>query len=114
MLFYRAHSSPRLDYVLDLVSNEIFNEPFLQTRDLSVYRSYTGAKLNYSSERISETEFFLLPHQLLFETGVSEQPIKVFEIFGRPAFFRTNGDFPFDIFAAVFFLVRRYEEYLFF
>ena len=70
MLFYTVHSSPRLDYVLDLVSNEIFNEPFIQTSDRSVYLSYTGPKLNYSPERISETEFYLLPHKLLFETDI--------------------------------------------
>ena len=31
MLFYSEHTSPRLDYMLDLISNEIFNEPFIQT-----------------------------------------------------------------------------------
>ncbi len=69
MLFYTVHPSPRLDYMLDLVSNEIFTEPFIQTSDRSVYLSYTGPKLNYSPERISETEFYLFPHKLLFETG---------------------------------------------
>jgi len=114
MLFYSAHKSPRLDYVLDLVSSEIFNDPFIHTNDRSFYQSYTGPKLNYSSERISENEFFVLPSHLLFETGISEQHIDRFDIFGRPAFFRTEGDFPFDIFAAAFFLVSRYEEYLLF
>jgi hypothetical protein len=114
MLFYSVHKSPRLDYVLDLVSNEIFNEPFIQTSDRSVYMSYTGARLNYSPERISDTEFYLFPHQLLFETNISEQQIERFDTFGRPAFFQTEGDFPFDIFAAIFFLVSRYEEYLLF
>jgi hypothetical protein len=114
MLFYSVHKSPRLDYILDLVSNEIFNEPFEQTVDRSVYLSYTGAKLNYSSEKISETEFYLSPCELLFENGISEQQIDRFDILGRPAFFKTEGDFPFDIFAAAFFLVSRYEEYLLF
>ncbi len=114
MLFYTVHPSPRLDYMLDLVSNEILNEPFIQTSDRSVYLSHKGPKLNYSPERISDSEFYLFPHKLLFETDISEQPIDRFDIFGRPAFFRTEGDFPFDIFAAAFFLVSRYEEYLLF
>ena len=114
MLFYTVHPSPRLDYMLDLVSNEILTEPFIHTSDRSVYLSYTGPKLNYSPERISETEFYLFPHKLLFETDIKTQPIDRFDIFGRPAFFRTEGDFPFDIFAAAFFLVSRYEEYLLF
>jgi len=112
MLFYSAHTSPRLDYMLELVSNEIFNEQIIQTCDRSVFQSYTGGKLNYSAEKISENEFYLFPHQLLFETGVWEQQIIRFDIFDRPAFFQTDGDFPFDIFAASFFLVGRYEEYL--
>ena len=103
MLFYTVHPSPRLDYVLDLVSNEIFNEPFIHTSDRSVYVSYSGPKLNYSAERISESEFYLFPHKLLFETGISEQQINRFDIFGRP-FFQTEGDFPL-IFCSRFFLV---------
>src|ERR1700733_15411270 len=114
MLFYTVDKSPRLDYVLDLVSNEIFNEPIFQTRDGSVYLSYSGVKLNYSPERTSASEFYLFPYRLLFETDISEQRIDRFDIFGRPAFFQTEGDFPFDIFAAIFFLVSRYEEYLLF
>ena len=45
---------------------------------------------------------------------IYKQQIERFDIFGRPAFFKTEGDFPFDIFAAAFFLVSRYEEYLLF
>ena len=114
MLFYSVHKNPRLDYILDLVSNEILNEPFAQTSDRSVFLSYTGVKLNYSTGRISENEFYLSPHTLLFEEGITEQQIDRFDLSGRPAFFRTDGDFPFDIFAAAFYLVSRYEEYLLF
>jgi hypothetical protein len=114
MLFYSVQNSPRLDYILDLVGNEIFNGPFIFTSDRSVYRSHTGAKLNYSSETILANEYYLSPHHLLFETGISEQQINRFDVSDRPAFFQTDGDFPFDIFAAVFYLVSRYEEYLLF
>jgi hypothetical protein len=114
MLFYSEHSNPRLMYVLDLISNEILNEPIRQTSDKTAFISYTGAKMNYSSERLSENEFFIRSHGLLFETGIHEQGVSCFDFSGRPAFFQTTGDFPFDIFAATFFLVSRYEEYLFF
>src|SRR5882757_553676 len=114
MLFYSDHKSPRLNYMLDLISKEIFNEPFIHTSDKSAFISHTGARLNYSDERFSENEFFIRPHKLLFETGIREQQISRFEVSGRAAFFQTSGDFPFDIFAAAFFLVSRYEEYLLF
>src|ERR1700682_3570154 len=112
MLFYSDHSSPRLIYILDLISNEIFNEPFSLTSDKEVFIAHLGAKLNYSDERLSEDEFFIRQHGLLSETAIREQPIIRFDFSGKPAFFRTTGDFPFDIFAAAFFLVSRYEEYL--
>ena len=112
MLFYRDKNSPRLEYMLDLFSNEIFNEPFRKTSDKSAFIDYSGTKLNYSERRLSEQEFYIQPHQLLFESSIGEQTIKRFDSSGKPAFFKTAGDFPFDIFAAAFYLVSRYEEYL--
>jgi hypothetical protein len=112
MLFYSDQNTPRLEYILDLVNNEIFNEPLRLTSDKSAFISYDGAKLNYSRERLSEKEFLITPHGLLFEAGISDQQITRFDISGTPAFFQTEGDFPFDIFSAAFFLVSRYEEYL--
>jgi hypothetical protein len=112
MLFYSDQNSPRLVYMLDLISNEILNEPFMLVSDKERFIDYAGAKLNYSAERLSENEFFIRHHELLFETGIREQHINRFEFSGKPAFFQTRGDFPFDIFAASFFLISRYEEYL--
>src|ERR1700719_3865450 len=114
MLFYSNHSSPRLVYILELISNEIFNEPIILTSDKEKFVAHTGARLNYSDERLSENEFFIRRHELLSETTIREQPISRFDYSGKPAFFRTTGDFPFDIFAASFFLLSRYEEYLLF
>ncbi len=112
MLFYSDYSSPRLNYILDLISIEIFNESITLISDREAFKSYIGPKLNYSDVRITESEFFIKQHGLLGETGICEQQIKRTEISGKPAFFQTEGDFPFDIFAASFFLVSRYEEYL--
>jgi len=112
MLFYSDLHTPRLEYILDLVSNEIFNEPFRQTSDKTAFISYTGAKLNYSKDRLTEKEFLVVPHGLLYENSICDQQIMRFDVSGNQAFFQTEGDFPFDIFSAAFFLVSRYEEYL--
>jgi hypothetical protein len=112
MLFYSDHNSPRLVYMLDLISGEIFNEPFTLTSEKKAFVDYPGTKLNYSAERLTEREFFIRNRELLFETSIREQQITRFDSSGKPAFFQTVGDFPFDIFAAAFFLVTRYEEYL--
>jgi hypothetical protein len=111
MLFYSDYNSPRLNYILDLISNEIFNEPFIQIADKDAFISYTGAKLNYSPERLSDNELFINHHGLLSESDICEQQINLINYLGKPAFFETTGDYPFDIFAASFYLVSRYEEY---
>ena len=85
--------------------------PLSLISDKEEFMAHTGAKLNYSTGRLSENEFFIRPHGLLFETGIREQPLTGL-IFWKPAFFQTSGDFAFDIFAASFYLVSRYEEYL--
>src|SRR5204862_6117071 len=63
-------------------------------------------------EKISEDEYWLQPHSLLFEKDIKQQLIKCFDTDGQKAFFKTEGDFSFDIFAAVFYLLSCYEEYL--
>ncbi len=112
MLFYSKEYHPRLNYVLDLISAEIFIEPGLRVSDRDYFLQYNGPKLNYSSERISANEFFIQPHGLLDEKDIRIQSIHCFESAGKAAFFKTQGDFPFDLFAALFYLLSRYEEYL--
>ncbi len=65
MLFYSDYNSPRLKYILDLISDEILNESFTLTSDKDAFKSYVGAKLNYSDARLSENEFFIEHHGLL-------------------------------------------------
>jgi hypothetical protein len=71
-----------------------------------------GPRINYSEKEIAEGDFFLCPAPLLFETGISPQEIECFELNYHKAFFETTGDLPFDVFAASFYLLSRYEEYL--
>ncbi len=51
---------------------------------------------------------------LLFRIGIQEQSFHVEEFKELPTFYQTNdnSDLPFDPFAASFYLVSRYEEYL--
>lgn len=112
MLLYSQHITPRLRYVVDFIAKEIFTEPITITSDRMAFEFSGGARLNYSDAESSENEFFVRSTPLLFETGISSQPVKCFEVNNHKAFFQTSGDFPFDIFAATFYLLSRYEEYL--
>lgn len=112
MLIYTPTINSRLQYIADFSGKEIIGKPFELTADKEYYLNSNTAKINYSSERIVPEEFWLKPHSLLFENKISEQSVHCFEINGQKAFFKTEGDFSFDIFAASFYLISRYEEYL--
>ena len=82
------------------------------TTDIEHFREYNGAKINYTREAITDSEFRIRNAELLLEPGICDQKPECFETNGYKAFFKTQGDFPFDIFAASFYLLSRYEEYL--
>ena len=113
VIVYTNTITPRLRFIFDFVGKEIGKENFFTlTSDITIYRESDKPKFNYSKERISENEFFLSPHAILFEQDIKQQLIACFETNDYRAFFKTDGDFPFDIFAASFYLLSRYEEYL--
>jgi hypothetical protein len=97
--------TPRLQYITDFIGNEIFGKPFELTTDIDFFTYYAGPKINYSHR-----EFANCP--LLFENIISEQMVSCFTANNTKAFFKTTGDYPFDIFAACFYLLSRYEEWL--
>lgn len=112
MIVFTNTLTPRLRYIFDFIGKEITGDPFQVTTDPAVFRDFDGPKLNYSNSEVTEAEFRIEPAPLLFEAGIKEQKTVIFEVNGYRAFFKTTGNFPFDIFAASFYLLSRYEEYL--
>lgn len=112
MLLYCNTITPRLQYVVDFFSKELFDAPILITSDRSIFQHNDGPRLNYSSEVFTGAVFTIRPVGLLWEKGIRPQSIYCFDVHGRRAFFPTTGDFPFDVLAASFYLLSRYEEYL--
>jgi len=104
--------TPRLQYILDFIGKETIGTPFQCINDIEAFRQHPGPKINYSKEGIAESEFRIKNTELLFEKETREQTIECFQTNHYKAFFKTEGDFPFDIFAASFYLLSRYEEYL--
>lgn len=108
ILIYSQHITSRLHYI----TKTLFGEQFALTDSKEKFIEHSGAKINYSSESIDSTAFQITPHSLLFETEIKQQEINCFNWNGLKVFFKTTGDIPFDIFAASFYLLSRYEEYL--
>ncbi|HZG25611.1 MAG TPA: polysaccharide deacetylase family protein, partial [Chitinophagaceae bacterium] len=113
MLLYSAALTPRLSYITAFIGNELFGAPIYVTTNLLEFESYIGPRINYSPASIGEREFHIANAELLFQKHIATQPVHCFHVNGIKAFYQTAGrDFPFDIFAASFYLLARYEEYL--
>lgn len=112
VILYSPQTSARLSYIIDFFSNHINDEPIIITNDIEVFTNADAVKINYSYKKIASPELWIQPHGLLFETGTKPQQIQCFEWNSYKAFFKTTGDIPLDIFAASFYLLSRYEEYL--
>jgi hypothetical protein len=112
MILYSTHNTARLNYIIDFCSKELFDTPIAIITDPEAFRSASGAKINYSDAALGDDSVQIRPAGLLFATGIEPQSITCFDYNGRRAFFPTGGDLPFDIFAAAFYLLSRYEEYL--
>jgi hypothetical protein len=112
ILIYSHISSTRLQYICNFIFNEQLGCSHSITIDSEYFKSHEGPKINYS-DLIFDHAFNIKNHPLLFEDGIKVQSLLCFETNGYKAFFETvDSDISFDIFAASFYLISRYEEYL--
>ena len=112
VLLFTDKITPRLQYTAAFVSDTFFNNQLQLTTNYSFYQKAEGFKINYSAGKIAPEELHIQPVDLLYEKKIIEQTIECFDWQGLKVFFRTGGDISFDIFAATFYLISRYEEYL--
>lgn len=112
MLIYTRSITSRLIYITGFIGKQITGYSCEFTNSKEGFAAHTGVKINYSEERITPEEIWIRPHGLLFEKYIEEHVIECFTIGGIKAFFKTEGDLSFDVFAAAFYLLSRYEEYL--
>jgi len=107
---YTADDAPRLRYIAGIILGDILGlnwEIITDKRKLGKHHI-----INYSNDVVKDS-FRISPSRLIFEKGLAEQDIKVEKWKALPVFFQGTGasDIPFDIFAASFYLISRYEEY---
>ncbi len=113
ILIYSNISSLRLQYICKFIFAEQLGLTYNITIDAEGFRHHNGPKLNYSNTIFQDPGFVIQNHSLLFEIEIKHQHIECFETNNYKAFFKIiSPDFSFDIFAASFYLLSRYEEYL--
>ncbi|MFZ9386457.1 MAG: polysaccharide deacetylase family protein [Chitinophagaceae bacterium] len=111
MILYSPVITNRLSYIAEFIGREITGQPIRITDSPGEFIASDLPRINYSTNPVLPDEFWIPPHSLLLETGIRDQDTECFDRNGFPAFFRSAGDFGFDIFAAAFYLLSRYEEY---
>ena len=80
MLLYSKTITPRLQYICDFIGNYLTGRSISITTDRNLYENETGARINYSDRQITQDEFWLKPHSLLFEEDIHPQVIDCFEV----------------------------------
>jgi hypothetical protein len=114
ILVYSPNLTNRLNYIFNIIFSKVLGLQFKITNDKNLFEATNCPKFTYSNKNFFPRHAFLSSHYLLFETDIHKVDIDIFVFQGNKAFFRTNENsfFAFDIFAASFYLISRYEEYL--
>jgi hypothetical protein len=113
LLVYTQKITPRITYVFKHVCTQILGLPVGFTSKIEEFVAHEGMKLSYGKQSLAN-EVFIQNVDLLLEQGMNDLEVKVQEWDGVPCFFAVGetSSVPFDIFAASFYLLSRYEEYL--
>lgn len=113
LLIYTYKITPRFIYIMKQIFTRILGIEIIYSTKVEDFIKHNGPKITYSKNPL-QNEFFIRSHELLFENGIRDFQIPISEWEGNPCFFPTNdiSAIPFDVFAASFYLLSRYEEYL--
>ena len=112
LLIYLPAITKRSEYVFELIFENELGLEYLATTDTDKFDTHHQEKINYSSTRIGE-EIFIKSSSVLFEQSIKKINVTTGTIGDVPVLFAdASCDVGFDIFAAVFYMVSRYEEYL--
>lgn len=111
MLIYTLHTTTRIEYIFQYLNEKLFADVEI-TNDAEYFKAYKNEKLNYSTERICNDEFYIQSTGLLHQHTIKKQTVLCFEWKQTKAFYKSEDDLGFDIFSATFYLLSRYEEYL--
>jgi len=114
LLIYTPKITNRLRYTFELVFNELLGVDFKLISNFEEFGTIDQPKINYGDKQLKKVPY-IKAVDLLFERNIKEQKIEVDAKGEVPLLFLTqdeHSDLKFDPFAAIFYMVSRYEEYL--
>ncbi|MBT8195651.1 MAG: hypothetical protein HKO56_08335 [Bacteroidia bacterium] len=112
LLVYTPNITSRIEYIVSYVLGELVGVKYVLTSDLDFFKKQEDAKISYAPN--SESSNHIYSHSLLFETGVKQFDVPINKDEELPKLFpsEVNAFLNFDVFAASFYMISRYEEYL--
>jgi len=113
LLVYTYKITPRLTYTFKHIFTRILNIEVSFTTKIEEFISHKGLKFSYTKQALGK-ELFVKSNDLLFNQGIDYIEINMVKWDNDPCFFQTDvaAALPCDFFAASFYLISRYEEYL--
>jgi len=114
ILIYSSKITKRIYYIFRQIFTNVLGVKFEITTKAEDFESWEGAKICYAKKPLNSGLYFQAV-DLLFETGIEGQELHFIDFNRNIAFYPVydkRSVLPFDPFAASFYLITRYEEYL--
>lgn len=114
LLIYVQQITPRVGYSFKQICKRILGLEVDFTSKIESFIAHDGPKFSYGRQPLGK-ELYFQSVDLLFEHGLNDVEIQVLPWDDTKCFFQVKHEMsslPFDIFAASFYLLTRYEEYL--
>ncbi|WP_111706601.1 polysaccharide deacetylase family protein [Lutibacter citreus] len=113
LLVYTQKITPRINFIFKHIFVRILQIRVKFSTKVDEFVAHNGPKITYAKSPLA-SEFFIRSHDLLFEQGINDVDINISNWDETPCFFPAGeaSSVPYDLFAASFYLISRYEEYL--
>lgn len=116
LLVFCQKLTPRFEYICSLIVGRLLGLSYRLTDDANVFTGFQGPKLCYHTQPLSQAgELLIVSSGLLAEKGINSHQLNFIDFDDSRAFFPVYSKLspvPFDLLAASFYMVSRYEEYL--
>lgn len=114
LLIYAPYKTNRLTYVLDFIFRQLCFAHYAFTFNKSDFEAYNGAKIAYTRE-VQQNCAWIYNSGLLFEKEIKNEIPTIAHTDWGIAIYKSESEksiAPFDVFAAIFWFISRYEEYI--
>lgn len=113
VLLYSPFTTPRLSYIASFIFSERLGLPLHFTTNPAELERFDGVRINYSENALAFESVHIRPARFLEERSICPFVPEYRRNHNQHGLFPvSSGDWPFDLLAASFYLLSRYEEYL--